>query len=177
MLRETKIQRGPNRAVWPGLRWGHLILIGLSLIYLAGCSTNPYAHRQSESAVSPHDHQQPVVDIALAQIDRPYRYGGHDPRGFDCSGLIFYAYQRSGIAIPRTTKDQHRNARHVRLREITPGDLLFFRESRRKPSHVGLYVGEGRFVHASTSEKSVVISQLDSPYWRSRLLTVGRYVD
>jgi cell wall-associated NlpC family hydrolase len=177
MLRKTKYLQDHGQTMWRSLTWGHLILSGLLLTYLVGCSTNPYVQHRTEPAASPPERQQPVVSVALAQIDRPYRYGGHDPKGFDCSGLVYYAYQRSGIEIPRTTRDQHRKARHVRLKELAPGDLLFFRQRRRKPSHVGLYVGKGRFVHASTSKRSVILSQLDSPYWKSRLLAVGRYMD
>jgi cell wall-associated NlpC family hydrolase len=152
-----------------------LILAGILTLHLVGCTTDPYVHRRHTPAVITADARHPVVSIALAQIDRPYRYGGHDPQGFDCSGLIYYAYQRNGIAIPRTTREQHRRAHPVRLQEITPGDLLFFRERKRGTSHVGLYVGEGRFVHASTSERAVTLSQLDNPYWKKRLVSIGRY--
>ena len=116
-----------------------------------------------------------MVDTALNQLNRPYRYGGHSPRGFDCSGLVYYAHLHNGIAIPRTTRDQHQGATPVALRDLSPGDLLFFRESRRKPTHVGLYVGDGRFIHASTSEQAVTLSRLNSPYWREHLLGAGRY--
>jgi cell wall-associated NlpC family hydrolase len=115
------------------------------------------------------------VRAALAQLDRPYRYGGHTPRGFDCSGLVYYAYQLSGLEIPRTSLGQLRSARPIPLRELAPGDLLFFRERKKQASHVGLYVGEGRFVHASTSNQAVILSQLASPYWKKHLMSAGRY--
>jgi cell wall-associated NlpC family hydrolase len=108
-------------------------------------------------------------------LDRPYRYGGHTPEGFDCSGLVYYVYQRSGIAIPRTARAQLRGARPVQLRDLAPGDLLFFRESTLKASHVGLYIGEGRFIHASTSQQAVTLSHLHNPYWKKQLLSAGRY--
>jgi cell wall-associated NlpC family hydrolase len=160
---------------WPLPDWGRLFLAGTLALCLAGCSTDPYVHRRDTPALITVDAQPPVVSLALAQIDRPYRYGGHDPQGFDCSGLVYYAYQRNGIAIPRTTREQHRSARPVQLQEISPGDLLFFRERKKGTSHVGLYVGEGRFVHASTSERAVTLSQLDNPYWKKRLVSIGRY--
>ncbi len=111
----------------------------------------------------------------MEQLDSPYRYGGHTPAGFDCSGLVYYVYQRSGIGIPRTAHDQLRGARPVPLGNLAPGDLLFFREHDRKASHVGLYVGEGRFIHASTSQRAVTLSHLDNPYWKKQLIGAGRF--
>jgi cell wall-associated NlpC family hydrolase len=145
------------------------------LVSLAGCATPPQAQRQTTIQPPPEQHSSPVVSTALSLLNRPYRYGGDSPSGFDCSGLVYYAHLRNGIPIPRTTRDQHRRARPVSLRELTPGDLLFFRETRRKPSHVGLYVGDDRFIHASTSEQAVTLSSLSNPYWRKHLLGAGRY--
>jgi cell wall-associated NlpC family hydrolase len=115
------------------------------------------------------------VEVALAQLKRPYRYGGISPRGFDCSGLVYYAYSRSGVEIPRTSTAQYRQSKPIKNERIQPGDLLFFRIERKSPSHVGLYVGEGQFIHASTSQRRVTISHLESPYWRKRLIGAGRY--
>ncbi len=148
-----------------------LILCGVS-----ACSVRPYVTPQPETASVYHaEERQPVVETALAQLHKPYRYGGHTSRGFDCSGLVYYAYQSVGIAIPRTTRDQQRSARPVPMRDLSPGDLLFFREWGDKPSHVGLYVGKGSFVHASSSRQSVMLSRLSNPYWKQRLVSAGRY--
>lgn len=154
-----------------------MLTIGLLLLAaLAGCASPHREH--SRVSDRPPLEQRPVavVDTALDQLNSPYRYGGHSPQGFDCSGLVYYAHLRNGIPIPRTTRDQHRHATPVSLGDLSPGDLLFFRESRRKPSHVGLYVGDGRFIHASTSEQAVTLSRLSSPYWREHLLGAGRYL-
>jgi cell wall-associated NlpC family hydrolase len=154
------------------------LLYLLSLIAIAGCSTSPYVESRHAAVAPPaHETSQRAVRTALAQLEKPYRYGGKTPRGFDCSGLVYYAYQRSGIAIPRTTLAQYRASHVVALAAIAPGDLLFFRERKKRPSHVGLYVGNGRFVHASTSEQSVILSRLDSPYWTNHLVAVGRYLE
>jgi murein DD-endopeptidase len=107
-------------------------------------------------------------------VGAPYRYGGADPRGFDCSGLVYYVYQQAGVEAPRTTTEQYRQSRRVRLSRLLPGDLLFFRISRRKPSHVGIYVGNGRFVHAPSKGKSVDYALLDDDYWREHLIGAGR---
>jgi cell wall-associated NlpC family hydrolase len=151
-----------------------LISLGLSLI-LSGCASPTPSPRAAINLPAPERPSSAVVNTALAQLNRPYRYGGDSPRGFDCSGLVYYAHLQNGIPIPRTTRDQHRQARAVSLRDLTPGDLLFFRQSRRKPSHVGLYVGEDRFIHASTSERAVTLSRLSNPYWQDHLLGAGRY--
>lgn len=151
-----------------------MLLLSL-LLGLSGCASPPQANRQAANQLRLDQHPSPLVNTALSQLNRPYRYGGHSPRGFDCSGLVYYAHLRNGISIPRTTRDQHRHALSVSLSELSPGDLLFFRETRRKPSHVGLYVGDGRFVHASTSQQAVKLSRLNDPYWQKHLLGAGRY--
>lgn len=149
-----------------------------TLFGLAGCAGKPYVTPHQTGSASPVQRQiHPAVNTALAQLDKPYRYGGDTPRGFDCSGLVYYAYQRNGIAIPRTAREQLRNARRISLSELAPGDLLFFRERKKRASHVGLYVGDGRFIHASTSEQTVRLSQLASPYWTTHLITAGRYTE
>lgn len=169
-------QAAARHAVTPP-GWARCLLFVLMvLLLLAGCSSQP----KTVSRVPEPQDKAPlrtaaVVETALAQLDRPYRYGGHNPRGFDCSGLVYYSYARHGIGIPRTTHEQQRSARPVPLREIAPGDLLFFREVRQKASHVGLYVGGGRFIHASTSQQSVRLSQLGNPYWQKHLIGAGRY--
>lgn len=154
-----------------------MLIIGfLLLALLSGCASPSRDHSRATERTPLERHPVSVVDTALGQLNSPYRYGGHTPRGFDCSGLVYYAHLRNGIAIPRTTRDQHRDATPVALNKLSPGDLLFFRESRRKPTHVGLYVGDGRFIHASTSEQSVTLSRLSNPYWRDHLLGAGRYL-
>jgi murein DD-endopeptidase len=164
----------------PVQRTGYLTLTLCLLILFAmtGCDTSPYVRPQHTTTASPPiEATHSAVKTALAQLNRPYRYGGETPRGFDCSGLIYYAYQRSGLAIPRTTAEQLRSSHTVALEEIAPGDLLFFRQRKRRASHVGLYVGDGRFIHASTSKQAVILSRLDSPYWINHLVVVGRYLE
>jgi cell wall-associated NlpC family hydrolase len=106
----------------------------------------------------------------------PYRYGGSTPRrGFDCSGLVYYAFRKTGIRVPRTTGAQLRHAQTVPLPEILPGDLLFFRQRSSRVSHVGIYAGDGWFIHAPSRGKRVSWESLQSSYWKPRLVAAGRY--
>lgn len=107
-------------------------------------------------------------------LGAPYRYGGSGPRGFDCSGLVYYSYRKAGIAVPRTTGAQYRQSQRVKLSALQPGDLIFFRISRERFSHVGIYAGDGRFIHAPSSGKRVSYALLTDPYWKARVVGAGR---
>lgn len=110
-----------------------------------------------------------VVSQALALIDVPYRFGGSSPAGFDCSGLVRYVFRAAaGLELPRRTEDMSRVGQPVRAAELQPGDLVFFNTFRRAYSHVAIYVGDGRFLHAPARGGRVRIEALDDRYWRSR---------
>ncbi|MEO1595257.1 MAG: C40 family peptidase [Pseudomonadota bacterium] len=111
--------------------------------------------------------------MALAQVGEPYRYGGSAPGGFDCSGLVQYAYALAGVALPRTTQAQWRELPRVAVSERRVGDLLFFRIDGRL-SHVGLYLGGGQFVHAPRTGTRVRVERLDASFYASRLVGVAR---
>lgn len=111
---------------------------------------------------------------ARRMVGRPYRWGGAGPEVFDCSGLVHYAYQRAGARVPRTSAEQFRVARPLALEHVRPGDLVFFRLAQ-KVSHVGIYLGDGRFVHAPSTGKTVRIDQLDSPYYARHFVRAGRF--
>ncbi len=114
-----------------------------------------------------------ALGVALQQLGRPYRYGGADPSGFDCSGLVQYAYSRVGVQTPRTTATLWRNLPRIDFADAQPGDLLFFRIDG-KLAHVGLYAGDSEFVHAPSSGKTVSRASLTSRYYQSRLVGVAR---
>lgn len=116
-----------------------------------------------------------VIDLARDLLGAPYRYGGNSPKGFDCSGLVHYVYQRAGIRVPRTSAEQYRQANKVPLNALRSGDLLFFRLSPPKVSHVGIYDRNGRFIHAPSSGGKVSYASLDLPYWREHLFSAGRF--
>jgi cell wall-associated NlpC family hydrolase len=106
-------------------------------------------------------------------IGKPYRYGGSSPRGFDCSGLVQYAYSSAGLKVPRTSRDQYGAATPISLTDAEPGDLLFFRYDQ-KISHVAIYLGDERFVHAPSSGKQVSVASLKNPHYQQHFVRVGR---
>ena len=117
-----------------------------------------------------------VLQNALALLGTPYRWGGTDPnKGFDCSGLVGYVFRNAlGIELPRVSRDMAKNGELVTDRaKLAAGDLVFFGRKGRV-NHVGIYVGEGRFVHAPSSGKDVTVSSLDTGYWSGRFLQARR---
>jgi cell wall-associated NlpC family hydrolase len=108
-----------------------------------------------------------VVAQAVAMTGQPYRAGGAAPGGFDCSGLVLYAYNQAGFRLPRRAIDQAQAARKLPPRALAPGDLLFF-QIDGAVSHVGIYMGEGRMVHAPGSGKAVRVDTINANYWAPR---------
>ncbi len=118
-----------------------------------------------------------IARQALAQVGTAYRYGGADPaRGFDCSGLVTYAHARAGIGVPRTAAAQFAAASKVDPDSLRAGDLVFFRlvPGSREVTHVGIYTGQRRFVHAPQSGRNVGEASLDESYYRERFAGAGR---
>jgi len=119
---------------------------------------------------------QGLLRGALALLGTPYRWGGSSPeRGFDCSGLVGYVYRTVlGIDLPRVSREQARIGEAVGDRAaMAAGDLVFFGR-RGRVDHVGIYIGEGKFVHAPSRGKDVTVSRLDEGYWDSRFLQARR---
>lgn len=109
----------------------------------------------------------------MQMVGVPYVWGGAAPTGFDCSGLVHYAYANAGISLPRTAADQLVATVPLALEKAEAGDLLFFRD-RGRTSHVAIYLGEGRFVHAPTGGKQVSLDSFANTYWRARFTRAGR---
>lgn len=115
-----------------------------------------------------------VVAVAESVKGRPYELGAEGPDRFDCSGLVHYAYAQAGYQVPRTTEEQFRAARPVARSEKEPGDLIFFAVDGLNVSHVGIYGGDGRFLHAPSPGSEVSWADLDDDYWAGRFAGVGR---
>jgi cell wall-associated NlpC family hydrolase len=116
----------------------------------------------------------PVVGTALSLQGAPYRNGGSDPSGFDCSGFVAYVFGQQGLALPRTVSEQYEAGREILPDSLEPGDLVFFSTSTRGASHVGIAVSAHEFVHAPSSRGVVRVERLTAPYWSSRLVGIRR---
>jgi cell wall-associated NlpC family hydrolase len=111
-----------------------------------------------------------IRDEALLAVGTPYVRGGSSPdTGFDCSGLVTHVFRQAwGIDLPRSTRQQRWAGRPVRLAELSPGDLVFYNTRGRPYSHVGIYLGEERFIHAPKPGASVRVESTATRYWRAR---------
>jgi len=118
-----------------------------------------------------------LVVTAQRFLGTPYRYGGmSEKNGFDCSGLTLTAYRLNGLELPRSSGEQYRVGRPVPRAQLRPGDLVFFAISGSRISHVGIYVGDGRFIHAPRRGKPVAVSRLDDNYYRKRYVGARTYL-
>lgn len=115
-----------------------------------------------------------LVEHARSMLGTLYLWGGASPAGFDCSGLVQYSYAKAGIAVPRTAEEQLAATAPLNLDELRPGDLLFF-STAYKQIHVGIYLGDGTFIHAPASGKHVSIATVDDVYWRDAFYRAGSF--
>lgn len=116
-----------------------------------------------------------LVDEAMTWLGTPYRYGGKDYKGTDCSGMTMQVYNKAlGIAIPRNSAEQQKFCKTIKKGALSPGDLVFFCTGKNKSrvSHVGIYIGQGQFIHSSSS-KGVIISNIDERYYTSNYHSAG----
>lgn len=142
-------------------------LLIISLLSLTGCQRTQTVSIATAGAAS---------RIAESMIGQPYQFGGHAPGGFDCSGLVWYSYNKAGVATARTTRDLMKQTKKISRKKLRAGDLVFFKGWIRT-GHVGIYLGRGVFVHAPSSGKKVKISRLDSGYWLKHFKSAGRIID
>jgi len=111
---------------------------------------------------------------ALSLRGAPYRMGGIDPSGFDCSGFVRYVYQRHGVAMPREVREQFRVGKSIDRDRLEPGDLVFFSTVAPGASHVGIVIGGDQFVHAPSERGVVRVENLSAQYWASRYIGAKR---
>lgn len=177
----------------------------LAVALLAGCATQPGASvqgtsGQASSTVADHSLQdaplpyspletidtrsgmhtrsEEVVVQAVAQLGTPYRWGGESAEnGFDCSGLTQHAFQAAGLELPRTSYLQYRKTERIDRQRVRPGDLVFFRLDGQRVDHVGIYVGENRFIHAPSPGKEVSFASLDNAFWSRHFAGAGRVAE
>ena len=151
--------------IWPRRLPSLLVILAVSVLFLSGCGTF--------SRPSGPGYQ--VVKTAESYLGTPYRYGGKDPSGFDCSGLTYFVYREYGYELPRSAGDQTSAGRWVSKGDLKAGDLVFFKTSE-KGYHVGIYAGNGYFIHAPRTGKVVEYQSLDNRYYRKRYYTARRII-
>ncbi len=167
-------------------RFGHFLVGQATLVAtlaatLAACSSPPRAPDTSSRPVATGAANAQAADPVRAQIvftamqmvGVPYQWGGSSPDGFDCSGLVQYVYSNAGLRLPRTAAAQMDAAAPLTLEKAQAGDLLFFRDGSRT-SHVAIYLGQGRFVHAPSTGREVSLDSFGNAYWRMRFARAGR---
>jgi cell wall-associated NlpC family hydrolase len=122
-----------------------------------------------------------ILESAFSYLGTPYRYGGTTPGGFDCSGFVRYVFSENGISLGRSSRDQALEGKRISLYDLKPGDLLFFNMRRRKQQHidhVGLYIGKGQFIHASSTQShEIKIENLDTDRYLPRIIEARRVLD
>lgn len=175
-------------------RGARLLLPGVLLLLLTACAGS--AHRSQPTFKASHsalanlpprapsaasaDEANDILFRAIGLVGTPYRWGGNTPSGgFDCSGLVDYIYRTAArITLPRTSHDMaSMDGRKVsRMTQLASGDLVFF-DINGAISHVGVYVGKGRFVHAPNSGGTVRLDDLDGPYWGNHFAYGKRVLD
>lgn len=140
-----------------------------------GCISSEYAVQVDPSQVSKG---QEIADYALQFLGYRYVYGGSSPSGFDCSGFTSYIYKQFGYKLNRSASDQLSNGVAVSRGELQPGDLVMFKKggSSRPASHVGIYIGNNQFIHASTSKVGVIISRMSDAYYTTGFVGGRRIV-
>jgi cell wall-associated NlpC family hydrolase len=154
----------------PVKRLSTVLPIGLLFFVVAGCANAPQPTERAAGGVGERAAQQ-----AAELVGKPYRYGGASPStGFDCSGLVQWSYAQAGRKLPRSTDEQRAAANRIKVSELRRGDLIFFDQEGKKHSHVGIYVGNGEFVHAPSSGKRVRRDRLDAPYWSKHISEARR---
>ena len=116
-----------------------------------------------------------IVSTAKDLMGVAYVFGGTTPKGFDCSGLLQYVFKMNGLSIPRLADEQYQLGRSAQKHQLSAGDLVFFTTYTSGVSHCGIYIGDGKFLHASSS-RGVTINSLDDEYWRTRFVGAKKLV-
>lgn len=136
-------------------------------ISFASSAPEPVANSKSDADA--------LISNAMGFLGVAYRFGGTSPSGFDCSGFMQYVFRKAfAVNLPRVSADQARVGVHVSRGNLQAGDMVFFRTRGKRISHVGMYVGNGRFIHAPRTGKRIEITSLNSKYWSARYATARR---
>jgi cell wall-associated NlpC family hydrolase len=143
-----------------------------ALIYLITVGVPSYCGTKG-SVFSDHSRER-IIKTAKRYLGVRYRYGGTSPFGFDCSGFVMFVFKKNGITLPREARGQYYKGKKISISKAKPGDLVFFRvrsrRRRRRISHVGIYIGNHRFIHSPSRGKRVSITSMNNRYWKRRYI-------
>ena len=140
-------------------------------------ASQPLAARP-EPAPKMSDRVQTLLRRATALLGTPYRWGGESENGFDCSGLVGYVFKTAlGIDLPRVSREMANSGQKIDRKALSAGDLVFFSRRGKRVDHVGIYMGDGKFVHAPRTGKDVMVSSLDTGYWSRKFMQARRVAD
>lgn len=118
-----------------------------------------------------------ILETAKKHLGTKYAYGGSSTGGFDCSGFVMFVFNKNDIQVPRSSSTQYRAAKKISKNKAKPADLVFFTTYKPGPSHVGIYLGNGKFIHSPSTGKSVKISKIETSYWKKRLIGFATFID
>ncbi len=162
-------------------------LVGLSL---SACAGSPlpqeakgrpgldYEALMAAPARPVSDVRKHVLETATALLGTPYKFGGNTPAGFDCTGYVAYVFRKTaGLTLPRRSIEQIQAGEPLPPTRLQPADLVYFRIDRKTELHLGIYLGNGRFIHAPSSGGVVNVQSLGTTYWRTRFLGARRVLD
>jgi len=151
------------------------VLLLSVVLGLAACAGSPPRAASATTAIGSENAEVGrAADHALAMVGAPYRYGGIDPEGFDCSGLVQYSFRKIGMSLPRDTRSLRKIGVQIDLDDLAKGDLVFFDQEGKKSSHVGIYLGGGSFVHAPSTGGKVRADKIHLAYWRKHFTEARR---
>lgn len=166
----------------------HLTGLIITLTLIWGCSHQPnhpfvkqepqdYTQLLSQNLTN-QEARKVVIEHSIAQLGKPYKLSGNSPNeGFDCSGLVFYTHLTAGKLVPRRAEEQYTSVKPAT--RILPGDLVFFSTDSKgkRVDHVGIYIGQNKFIHAPGKGKAVSTAKITDDYWQKRLVGAGTYWD
>ncbi|MDQ7047279.1 MAG: C40 family peptidase [Sulfurovum sp.] len=153
------------------------------LLFLIGCSPKPYAYPNYD-IIKPEKTCKPnrtnIQDLLNSYLGKPYVWAEEGPDAFDCSGLTYNIYGSMGIGIPRIAREQAKMGKTIAFKNLHYGDLIFFGSTNKRSkriNHVGMYLGDGWFAHASSKQRKVTISHFDKePVYQKRMKVCKRYL-
>lgn len=166
------------------MRCPNLLLCLLSALLVTACGSPALRSGSSSETITQaslpvSEKGNEVVFYAMGLIDTGYRFGGKNPEaGLDCSGMVSYIYGRAaGVNVQGSAADIARNGRPIKRAELRPGDLVFFNTMKRPYSHVGIFIGDARFIHAPSTNGRVRIDRLSDSYYASRFEAARTFFD